>query len=186
MPQQQTEYACDTQQQPPKTSDYPVPEPSSEYQHVLSHSDSIRLPLPAIQARSTARIPVKNTPSKVPAPPMDTTGAPSPLILWRFMRSAPTSVPIVPATYAVSGACSGASSNATSAALSGGIKSGTAIPTPRKGRANQCVTIAMIPVAMITRSGASACHSRYTESSNGTTAPPTFTATTRSEERRVG
>ena len=31
---------------------------------------------PLDQARRPARMPVKNTPSKVPAPPIDTTGAP--------------------------------------------------------------------------------------------------------------
>jgi hypothetical protein len=34
--------------------------------------------LPEKLAKSTANIPVRNMPSKVPAPPMETTGAPSP------------------------------------------------------------------------------------------------------------
>jgi len=48
--------------------------------------------------KSTARIPVRKMPSKVPAPPMDATGAFSLLILCRLSRSAPIRVPNVPAT----------------------------------------------------------------------------------------
>ena len=48
--------------------------------------------------RSTAIMPLKNTPSNVPAPPMLATGAPSFGIFRRFSRSAPKSVPSVPAT----------------------------------------------------------------------------------------
>ncbi len=47
-------------------------------------------------ASKTATIPVRNMPSKVPAPPIETTGAPSPRSLSRFKRSAPMSVPRVP------------------------------------------------------------------------------------------
>ena len=50
----------------------------------------------AIPASSTARMPVRKMPSKVPAPPIEATGAPRPLILSRLRRSAPTSVPIEP------------------------------------------------------------------------------------------
>ncbi len=47
---------------------------------------------------STAIMPLKNMPSKVPAPPMLATGASSFGIFLRFNRSAPISVPSVPAT----------------------------------------------------------------------------------------
>ncbi len=47
-------------------------------------------------ASSTAMMPVMKTPSKVPAPPIDTTGAPSRLTFGRLTRSAPSSVPSVP------------------------------------------------------------------------------------------
>jgi hypothetical protein len=47
---------------------------------------------------STAIRPLKKTPSKVPAPPMLTIGAPRSRILFRFIRSAPISVPRVPPT----------------------------------------------------------------------------------------
>ncbi len=47
-------------------------------------------------ANSTANMPVRKMPSKVPAPPMDATGAPIPWILSRLRRSAPTSVPRLP------------------------------------------------------------------------------------------
>ena len=50
-----------------------------------------------ILASSTARMPVRKIPSNVPAPPMDATGAPSPRILSRLVRSAPISVPMLPA-----------------------------------------------------------------------------------------
>ena len=50
----------------------------------------------AMPASSTARMPVKKMPSKVPAPPIEATGAPSPLILSRLSRSAPMSVPMEP------------------------------------------------------------------------------------------
>ena len=43
-------------------------------------------------------MPLKNTPSNVPAPPMLATGAPSLDIFLRFNKSAPKSVPSVPAT----------------------------------------------------------------------------------------
>ena len=43
-------------------------------------------------------MPVRNTPSKVPAPPMLATGAPSFLMMPRLERSAPISVPRTPAT----------------------------------------------------------------------------------------
>ena len=45
-------------------------------------------------------MPLRNTLSKVPAPPMLATGAPSLGITFRFAKSAPISVPRTPATYA--------------------------------------------------------------------------------------
>ena len=50
----------------------------------------------AIPASRTARMPVRKMPSNVPAPPIEATGAPSPPILSRFIRSAPIRVPIEP------------------------------------------------------------------------------------------
>ena len=54
--------------------------------------------LPVIPASSTATTPVTNMPSKVPAPPIESTGAPSPRNLSRFARSAPISTPRLPPT----------------------------------------------------------------------------------------
>jgi hypothetical protein len=54
--------------------------------------------LPHRLAMSTARIPMTNMPSKVPAPPIEATGAPSPPTLSRLRRSAPISVPRLPPT----------------------------------------------------------------------------------------
>ncbi len=47
-------------------------------------------------ASRTATIPVRKIPSKVPAPPIDATGAPRSRSLRRFRRSAPMSVPTTP------------------------------------------------------------------------------------------
>ena len=47
---------------------------------------------------SPATRPVRNTPSKVPAPPIETTGAPSSPSRYRFKRSAPIRAPIEPET----------------------------------------------------------------------------------------
>ena len=43
-------------------------------------------------------MPVRNTPSNVPAPPIATTGAPMSVMRDRFMRSAPINAPSEPAT----------------------------------------------------------------------------------------
>jgi len=43
-------------------------------------------------------MPVRKMPSKVPAPPIEAIGAPSPWIFPRFSRSAPISVPKLPLT----------------------------------------------------------------------------------------
>ncbi len=47
-------------------------------------------------ASSTATIPVRKIPSKVPAPPIEATGAPSPRTTPRLSRSAPIRVPRLP------------------------------------------------------------------------------------------
>ena len=47
-------------------------------------------------ANSTATIPVRKIPSKVPAPPIDATGAPKSRSFRRLSRSAPMSVPTTP------------------------------------------------------------------------------------------
>jgi hypothetical protein len=47
-------------------------------------------------AISTATIPIRKMPSKVPAPPIEATGAPSPRMLPRLSRSAPIRVPRLP------------------------------------------------------------------------------------------
>jgi hypothetical protein len=49
-------------------------------------------------ASSTAMMPVRKMPSKVPAPPIEATGAPSPRTASRLRRSAPISVPRLPLT----------------------------------------------------------------------------------------
>jgi len=51
-------------------------------------------------ASKTAMIPERNTPSNVPAPPIEATGAPSPFMTLRFVISAPMRVPSTPLTYA--------------------------------------------------------------------------------------
>src|SRR2546422_6683047 len=56
------------------------------------------LALEPCHASSPAMMPVRNTPSKVPAPPIETIGAPSSAIRSRLRRSAPIRVPIDPAT----------------------------------------------------------------------------------------
>ena len=53
---------------------------------------------PRSQTSSTAINPERKTPSNVPAPPMLATGAPRSLISFRFIISAPKSVPRVPLT----------------------------------------------------------------------------------------
>ena len=53
-------------------------------------------PLGEKPASSTAMMPVRKMPSKVPAPPIEATGAPSPGTASRLRRSAPISVPRLP------------------------------------------------------------------------------------------
>ncbi len=73
------------------------------------------------------------TPSKVPAPPIDATGAPNPWILSRLSRSAPMSVPRLPLTYASGAAWRRDSNKATTAAARDGTNTGSAMPTPGTG-----------------------------------------------------
>jgi len=93
-------------------------------------------------------MPLKNTPSKVPAPPMLATGAPSLGIFRRFNRSAPMSVPSVPATYAIVRGCDGKRMIAATAAAIGGMNAGVAIPTPLTGLATAWVTSATAKMPM--------------------------------------
>ena len=65
---------------------------------LLGTGDGGDLALEPCHASSPAMMPVRNTPSKVPAPPIETTGAPSSAIRSRLRRSAPIRVPIDPAT----------------------------------------------------------------------------------------
>ena len=85
-------------------------------------------------------MPLKKTPSKVPAPPILATGAPILEIFHRFSRSAPMSVPRVPATKAIVFGFAGNRMNAATAAAIGGINAGVAIPTPLTGLATMWVT----------------------------------------------
>src|SRR6185436_10497361 len=73
----------------------------------LSFGDARRIPLFAYDAgrsrggearpaSSIARMPVRNMPSNVPAPPMEAIGAPRLPILSRLRISAPSSVPMDP------------------------------------------------------------------------------------------
>jgi hypothetical protein len=65
---------------------------------IRNHFDGACSLFPVTSAASnTDRIPVRKMPSKVPAPPIDATGAPSPCILSRFRMSAPINVPRLPA-----------------------------------------------------------------------------------------
>src|SRR5262249_37012265 len=64
--------------------------------HYILLSETGRDRGPVMLANSTASIPVIKMPSNVPAPPIEATGAPSPLIRPRLSRSAPISVPRLP------------------------------------------------------------------------------------------
>ena len=81
--------------------------------------------------RRTAIIPVMYIPSNVPAPPMLTKGEPNRETLSRFSRSAPTSVPKVPATYAMMKGLLlvyiGKIAKAAKAEAKGGTKDGVAL-----------------------------------------------------------
>ena len=84
-------------------------------------------------ASSTATIPVRNTPSKVPMPPIDATGVLSSAIRFKLVRSAPISVPRTPLTYAITCRLFLAPialpiKTATIAAVSGGTNNGSANP----------------------------------------------------------
>ena len=91
-------------------------------------------------------IPARNTPSKVPAPPILTTGAPILEIPRRLSKSAPIKVPRVPPVYAIMKMKSGFTENIDfirmelSAATIGGTNAGVTMPTPFTGRATILVT----------------------------------------------
>jgi len=81
-------------------------------------------------------MPARKTPSKVPAPPMETTGAPVRRTLARLAglaRSAPASVQSVLATYASPAMAAGCSRRAVATANKPGSSAGTAIPSPGTG-----------------------------------------------------
>lgn len=107
---------------------------------------------PAAQSRpasSTATMPVRNTPSKVPAPPMDTTGAPRRRTLGRLTRSA---------------------------ANSPGSSAGTAMPSPGTGRATACTSAPTMTTAASACQPIRSCAIRYPDTITGSSAPPTLTA----------
>ena len=73
-------------------------EPSNGFLSRQSNSDvdtTRRVPVNGVS--KAAKTPVTKMPSKVPAPPMEATGAPNPSILSRLSRSAPISAPMLPA-----------------------------------------------------------------------------------------
>src|SRR5437763_402609 len=91
-------------------------------------------------------MPVRNTPSNVPAPPIATTGALIAVMRGRLRRSAPISAPSEPATYATDGASENASRSATPVAVAGGVGIGTALPTPGTTGASRCTRHAPCPI----------------------------------------
>jgi len=91
---------------------------------------------------STARMPARKMPSKVPAPPMLATGAPRRLMAWRLLRSAPMRVPRTPEVYATVCGWPGARMRAATAAAMGGRNAGLTMPTPLTGLATRWVTTA--------------------------------------------
>jgi hypothetical protein len=82
-------------------------------------------------------MPVRNTPSNVPAPPMLAIGAPSLGMLSRLDRSAPMSVPRTPDTYAITLGAPEGRMYASRAATRGGMKTGVLMPTPFTGLATR-------------------------------------------------
>ncbi len=75
-------------------------------------------------------IPIRNIPSKTPAPPIDKSPGPNFLALCKFKISAPIKVPKTPEIKAVGAANSGAKIMAKRTAKSGGIKAEIPIPLP--------------------------------------------------------
>src|ERR1035438_3676410 len=75
-------------------------------------------------------MPLKKTPSNVPAPSILAMGAPSFGILGRLSKSAPINAPSTPETYAMTIAEPGARTIAVTAAAIGGISAGVTTPTP--------------------------------------------------------
>jgi hypothetical protein len=64
-------------------------------------------------------MPDRNTPSKVPAPPIEVMGAPISLIAPKFVKSAPMRVPSTPQTYAKAKALSTPGNCATTTIVNG-------------------------------------------------------------------
>ena len=79
-------------------------------------------------------IPVKNIPSKVPAPPIAAMGTPMCFISLIRNKSAPINTPSVPQIYASGALCEGAMVRATIAAVNGATNIGMPIPNPLIGR----------------------------------------------------
>ena len=92
-------------------------------------------------------MPARKTPAKVPAPPMEAADAPGRRILRRLARSAPASVPSVPATYASPAMAAGCSTPAVTTANKPGSSGGTAIPGPGTGRATRWTSTPVIATA---------------------------------------
>ncbi len=79
-------------------------------------------------------IPIKNIPSKTPAPPIDSNPGPSLLAFLKFKISAPIKVPKTPEIKAQGAVNPGAKIKAKITAKSGGIKAKIVIPLPGKNR----------------------------------------------------
>ncbi len=78
-------------------------------------------------------IPIRNMPSKTPAPPIESNPGPNFLALCKFKISAPIKVPKTPEIKAQGAANSGAKIIAKRTANKGGIKAGIAMPRPGTG-----------------------------------------------------
>jgi hypothetical protein len=78
----------------------------------------------------TAMIPVRNTPSKVPAPPILAIDSPILPISRGFVKSAPISAPKDPEMYAITAGSDVDKRRAKIAAAMGGINAGVTIRRP--------------------------------------------------------
>src|SRR5579884_1453571 len=130
-------------------------------------------------ASSTATNPTRKTPSKTPAPPMESTPAPMVDSRGRCRMSAPRSVPSEPPTYATATACGPVPTRnqAARAAATGGSSTGMVIPTPGTGRAiRKQITVTNSVTAIV--SGTGVCGMSQALSPAGKMAPPTLIAST--------
>lgn len=136
----------------------------------------------------TAISPLRKIPSKIPAPPILTTGAPNRGILPKFNRSAPISAPRVPIEYMKANTLigNGCKDNTISHTISvriGGNKAGVTIPSPSTGLATEYMSREFRVSAA--KRGRSTLNPeeiiifmmRYIERVRGITHPPKFTAT---------